>query len=440
VKAVLQPQLRGPNPPPLPAQSLAQIHFRGGEDEWLKLNSDLPRLIQCQTVDDLEQGFTQRLYRLMDFLFVLVHEQRDWRIIAVYLHFCDENGQFLPERTVTQSGRIKRQGRGLWAGLRGSKDSNKKEDTNLVGHFLTRESRRESADETIATYLGMTEEEKERELRRILISMDLILEVAEKNRCWRAAAAYLKMVDYDGSFLPMTSAARDRWEKTYARQVDKWEQLEKRRAEKARAENAKGTRPAPQATQPEKVEKAPEPKPVIPVIPVLRVKPATQQEVPVPVSEPEIVDNQRATAGGAVVPKEPDGLVRCEMPLPSVDQIRAALQHPIQSIPVVEAVESPEEADRRERQALQDRLNVAISGRRFRKARLQKKGSTTAQGQLVVPKGKGKIKAQTVINGRMPKLNPERLYRFFEKPKSPKIIGNQSDKYKTNGRSGTDPP
>jgi hypothetical protein len=440
VKAVLQPQLRGPNPPPLPAQSLAQIHFRGGEDEWLKLNSDLPRLIQCQTVDDLEQGFTQRLYRLMDFLFVLVHEQRDWRIIAVYLHFCDENGQFLPERTVTQSGRIKRQGRGLWAGLRGSKDSNKKEDTNLVGHFLTRESRRESADETIATYLGMTEEEKERELRRILISMDLILEVAEKNRCWRAAAAYLKMVDYDGSFLPMTSAARDRWEKTYARQVDKWEQLEKRRAEKARAENAKGTRPAPQATQPEKVEKAPEPKPVIPVIPVLRVKPATQQEVPVPVSEPEIVDNQRATAGGAVVPKEPDGLVRCEMPLPSVDQIRAALQHPIQSIPVVEAVESPEEADRRERQALQDRLNVAISGRRFRKARLQKKGSTTAQGQLVVPKGKGKIKAQTVINGRMPKLNPERIYRFFEKPKSSKIIGNQSNIHKTNGLSGTDPP
>jgi hypothetical protein len=432
----------------VPAQSLAQIHFRGGEAEWLKLNSDLPRLIQCQTVEDLEQGFTQRLYRLMDFLFVLVHEQRDWRIIATYLHFCDENGQFLPERTVTQSGRIKRQGGGLWAGLRGGKGVNKKEDTNLVGHFLTRESRRESADETIATYLGMTQEEKERELRRILISMDLILEVAEKNRCWRAAAAYLKMVDYDGSFLPMTSAARDRWEKTYARQVDKWEQLEKRRAEKARAENAKGTRPAPQATQPEKVEKAPEPKPVIPVIPVLRVKPATQQEVPVPVSEPEIVDNQRATAGGAVVPKEPDGLVRCEMPLPSVDQIRAALQHPIQSIPVVEAVESPEEADRRERQALQDRLNVAISGRRFRKARLQKKGSTarpastthTAQGQPLVPKGKGKIKAQTVINGRIPKLNPERIYRFFEKPKSSKIIGNQKDNTKSGNERGKAPP
>jgi hypothetical protein len=58
----------------------------------------------------------------------------------------------------------------------------------------------------------------------------------------------------------------------------------------------------------------------------------------------------------------------------------------------------------------------------------------------VVPKGKGKIKAQTVINGRMPKLNPERIYRFFEKPKSSKIIGNQSNIHKTNGLSGTDPP
>jgi hypothetical protein len=230
MKAVPQPQLR-----PKPAENLpplALIHFRGGEAEWLKLNSDLPKLIECRTVGDLEQGFTQRLYRLMDFLFVLVHQQQDWRIIAAYLHFCDANGSFLPERTVDQNGRIKREGKGLWAGLRGNQDdTTKKENTDLVGRYLTRKPH-ESADETIATYLGMTQEEKERELRRILVSMDLILEVAEKRKCWRAAVIYLKMVDYDGSFLPMSSAARDRWEKTYARHVDKWEQLEKRRAGK----------------------------------------------------------------------------------------------------------------------------------------------------------------------------------------------------------------
>jgi hypothetical protein len=158
----------------------------------------------------------------------------DWRVLNVYLYYCDANGNFLPDRTIDQNGRIKRQGGGLWSGLKKeSTKKEKKEGTDLVGHYLTRETRRETADQTIATYLGMTQEEKEKELRRILISMDLILEVAEKKKCWRAAAMYLKMVDYDGSFLPMSSAARDRWEKTYGRYVDNWEKLEKQQAEKA---------------------------------------------------------------------------------------------------------------------------------------------------------------------------------------------------------------
>jgi hypothetical protein len=433
VKAVPQPQLRArQNPPPLPAQSLAQIHFRGGEAEWLKLNSDLPRLIQCQTVEDLEQGFTQRLYRLMDFLFVLVHEQRDWRIIATYLHFCDENGQFLPERTVTQSGRIKRQGGGLWAGLRGGKGANKKEDTNLVGHFLTRESRRESADETIATYLGMTQEEKERELRRILISMDLILEVAEKNRCWRAAEAYLKMVDYDGSFLPMTSAARDRWEKTYARQVDKWEQLEKRRAEKA-AKAAKAAKPdnsertsqvSSEATQPEPVE--------------VRRERAAQHPEP----EAELPDNQRVIQPTEPSSDTPDGLIRLRVNVAPIDRIREAVQNPVHEAPVP----SPSEAEiqalaaERARQAHQDKLNAAIPGRKFRGQKKRKPGAIHVHPVSTTFNAKGQAATKDTSRSEQPKVSTPPVVGLVNKYNSIKNIDCQQNKQKLEDKRCKDPP
>jgi hypothetical protein len=395
MKAVPQPQLRSKPPEHLPP--LALIHFRGGEAEWLKLNSDLPKLIDCRTVQDLEQGFTQRLYRLMDFLFVLIHQQQDWRIIAAYLHFCDENGQFLPERTVDQNGRIKRQGGGMWAGLTGGKNTTtKKDNTDLVGRYLTRTSR-ETADETIATYLGMTQEEKERELRRILVSMDLILEVAEKKRCWRAAVQYLKMVDYDGSFLPMTSAARDRWEKTYARHVDKWEQVEKRRAEKA-AKTTKTTAPP---------------------------SPASGKRAAVVVNCVDTSGEQEA---------QPRATEACPSPTAAAAEVAAV-------VPNTPDDNSRERAEAlaAQRRAHQDKLNAAIPGRACRGKKKKKPGALTPRPNSATYNAKGQLVAKGKVRGQKPKAFPPQP-ATIQKSELSKLTDHQVDITESRNEWGKDPP
>jgi hypothetical protein len=436
MKAVPQPQLR-----PRPAENLpplALIHFRGGEAEWLKLNSDLPKLIECRTVGDLEQGFIQRLYRLMDFLFVLVHQQQDWRIIAAYLHFCDANGSFLPERTVDQNGRIKREGKGLWSGLRGSSNQTKKENTDLVGRYLTRKPR-ESADETIATYLGMTQEEKEKELRRILVSMDLILEVAEKRKCWRAAVMYLKMVDYDGSFLPMTSAARDRWEKTYARHVDKWEQLEKRRADPPLPPLDKGGRNG------------------VPNSPLSTGGHGCEALSPQPLSHGERGGNRPfppgygGARGGEVCSPHPLGEGLGERakktqglptPNPSEEGSETGASPLLGGVGGGSATSplgtgGPGRVDAH--QAHQDKLNAAIPGRLHRGKKKHKPAALTPRPSSATYNAKGQVVAKGKVPDQKPKACPPQTVTT-QKPEPSKRIGNQPDMNPVSTRSGKDPP
>jgi hypothetical protein len=401
VKAVPQPQLRKQQPPSaLPAWLMP--NFVGGEPEWLKLNSDLPSLTTLKTVSELEEGFETRLLRVRDFIFYLGSTTMDWRVLNVYLYYCDAQGGFLPDRTIDQNGRIKRQGGGIWSGLK--KESTKKENTDLVGHYLTRESRRETADQTIATYLGMTPEEKEKELRRILISMDLILEVAEKKKCWRAAATYLKMVDYDGSFLPMSSAARDRWEKTYGRHVDNWEKLEKQQV--AKAEKAKRA---------EKVEKAE---------PVVSGLVEVQQEIPVQNLESKIVDSQSVVNENSSSENQETSVVS------------------VGSLPVSPRLVAQAEAlaAERARQAREDKLNAAIPGRKFRKQGKLKPGALTPG----ILSANHNAKNQPVQKGKGTKQQPKATLPIpsvqTEKAQSSKKIDNQSDINGINNRSGKDPP
>jgi hypothetical protein len=401
-------------------------NFVGGEPEWLKLNSDLPSLTTLKTVGDLEEGFENRLLRVRDFIFYLGSTTMDWRVLNVYLYYCDANGGFLPDRTIDQNGRIKRQGGGIWSGLKKeSTKKEKKENTDLVGHYLTRESRRETAEQTIATYLGMTPEEKERELRRILISMDLILEVAEKKKCWRAAAMYLKMVDYDGSFLPMSSAARDRWEKTYGRYVDNWEKLEKQQTEKAAR-----TEHPPKPERAERVVSSPARPKSEPV----------QQAIPVQNSESKIVDNQTVVNETPATSDENNGLIRLRVNVAPIDRIREAVKNPVHEAPVSVPSEAEIQAmaAERARQALQDKLNAAIPGRKFRGQKKRKPGALTPAP------GSHKPNSQHVTKGKSAQANPKAgmpLPIVHNKPSnSSQIPDYQADNIPSRIEPGKDPP
>jgi hypothetical protein len=275
--------------------------------------------------------------------------------------------------------------------LRGSKDTTtKKENTDLVGRYLTRPSR-ESADETIATYLGMTQEEKERELRRILVSMDLILEVAEKRRCWRAAAMYLKMVDYDGSFLPMTSAVRDRWEKTYARHVDKWEQLEKRRAEKA-AKAAKTTASPPPASG----------------------------ERPAAVSLAQPPNNAEA---------QPCATEAC----PDSTVVSAE----VEVVVLPNASDERSEALAAQRRAHQDKLNAAIPGRACRGKKRRKPGALTPGLSSATHTQKGQVKGKAT--GQKPVVSPSPT-KSSPRSETLKTIDSQVDSRNTRKTDTQKPP
>jgi hypothetical protein len=429
VKAVPQPQLRKQQPPPtLPAWLMP--NFVGGEPEWLKLNSDLPSLTTLKTVGDLEEGFLQRLLRVRDFIFYLGSTTMDWRVLNVYLYYCDANGGFLPDRTIDQNGRIKRQGGGIWSGMK--KDFTKKENTDLVGHYLTRETRRETADQTIATYLGMTQEEKERELRRILISMDLILEVAEKKKCWRAAATYLKMVDYDGSFLPMSSAVRDRWEKTYGRHVDNWEKLEKQQAEKVK--------------RAEKVEKAERvvPSPARPKAELVEQKVQVQQEIKVQNSESEIVDNREFINETPAPSDENNGLIRLRVNVAPIDRIREAVKNPVHEAPVSVPSEAEIEAlaAERARQAREDKLNAAIPGRKFRKQGKLKPGALTPRPNSATHHAKGQPTGPSKGKNHHQKVQPavSAPKGFIPEENQAKTIDYQTTTSKQEGNPGKAPP
>jgi hypothetical protein len=419
VKAVPQPQLKTkPNAPAVPEVLLAQFQADGAK--WLTLNSNLPRLIDCRTVGELEAAFEARLHNVRDFIYYVGSTTLDWRVLNVYLHYCDAQGGFLPDRTIDQNGRIKRQGGGLWSGLK--KDSTKKEETDLVGHYLTRETRRETADQTIATYLGMTQEEKEKELRRILISMDLILEVAEKKKCWRAAATYLKMVDYDGSFLPMSSAARDRWEKTYGRHVDNWEKLEKQQAEKA--EKAK------KADKAERVVTSPARPKAEPV----------QPEIQVQNTESEVIDNQSIVNETPATSDENNGLIRLRVNVAPIDRIREAVKNPVHEAPVSGPSEAEIEAlaAERARQAREDKLNAAIPGRKFRKQGKLKPGALTPAP------GSHKPNSQHVTKGSSAQASSKTgslLPIVHNKvSNSSHILDYQADNIKSRIETGKDPP
>jgi hypothetical protein len=312
------------------------------------------------------------------------------------------------------------------------KDFTKKENTDLVGHYLTRETRRETADQTIATYLGMTQEEKERELRRILISMDLILEVAEKKKCWRAAATYLKMVDYDGSFLPMSSAVRDRWEKTYGRHVDNWEKLEKQQAEKVK--------------RAEKVEKAERvvPSPARPKAELVEQKVQVQQEIKVQNSESEIVDNREFINETPAPSDENNGLIRLRVNVAPIDRIREAVKNPVHEAPVSVPSEAEIEAlaAERARQAREDKLNAAIPGRKFRKQGKLKPGALTPAPGSTNHKHKHQVAGQSTGKTSNQKAQPERSASVssVSKERSPQKIEHQPNPAQPKDKRGKDPP
>jgi hypothetical protein len=405
VKAVPQPQLKPkPNAPAVPEVLLAQ--FQADNQKWLTLNSNLPRLIDCRTVGELEAAFEARLHNVRDFIYYVGSTTMDWRVLNVYLYYCDANGNFLPDRTIDQNGRIKRQGGGIWSGLKKeSTKKEKKENTDLVGHYLTRETRRETADQTIATYLGMTQEEKERELRRILISMDLILEVAEKKKCWRAAAMYLKMVDYDGSFLPMSSAARDRWEKTYGRYVDNWEKLEKQQAEKAE-----------KAKKAERVVSSPAKPKLEPV----------QQEISLQNSESKIIDSQLVVnENSSSENQETDGIS-------------------VGSLPVSPRLVAQAEAlaAERARQAREEKLNAAIPGRKFRKQGKVKPGALTPGPNSTTYNPKGQPTGPSKGKNHNQKGSPTASVStgFNSKDNQPKNIDYQINKIKIENNQSKAPP
>jgi hypothetical protein len=423
VKAVPQPQLKPkPNAPAVPEVLLAQFQADGAK--WLTLNSNLPRLIDCRTVGELEAAFEARLHNVRDFIYYVGSTTMDWRVLNVYLYYCDANGNFLPDRTIDQNGRIKRQGGGIWSGLKKeSTKKEKKEDTDLVGHYLTRESRRETADQTIATYLGMTPEEKERELRRILISMDLILEVAEKKKCWRAAAMYLKMVDYDGSFLPMSSAARDRWEKTYGRYVDNWEKLEKQQAEKAE-----------KAKKAERVVSSPAKPKLEPV----------QQEISLQNSESKIIDNQMIVNETPATSDENNGLIRLRVNVAPIDRIREAVKNPVHEAPVSGPSEAEIEAlaAERARQAREEKLNAAIPGRKFRKQGKVKPGALTPRPNSTTYNPKGQPTGPSKGKNHHQKVQPAVGVStgFNAKENKSKNTDYKSNTSKLEGKQGKAPP
>jgi hypothetical protein len=234
--------------------------------------------------------------------------------------------------------------------------------------------------------------------------MDLILEVAEKKKCWRAAATYLKMVDYDGSFLPMSSAARDRWEKTYGRHVDNWEKLEKQQV--AKAEKAKRA---------EKVEKAE---------PVVSGLVEVQQEIPVQNLESKIVDSQSVVNENSSSENQETSVVS------------------VGSLPVSPRLVAQAEAlaAERARQAREDKLNAAIPGRKFRKQGKLKPGALTPG----ILSANHNAKNQPVQKGKGTKQQPKATLPIpsvqTEKAQSSKKIDNQSDINGINNRSGKDPP
>jgi hypothetical protein len=269
----------------------------------------------------------------------------------------------------------------------------------------------------------MTPEEKEKELRRILISMDLILEVAEKKKCWRAAAMYLKMVDYDGSFLPMSSAARDRWEKTYGRYVDNWEKLEKQQAEKAeKAKRAEKAEKAVQTEHPPKPERAER----VVAGPAKPKAEPVEQKVPIQNLESEIIGNQLIVNENLSSENQEIGAVSVE------------------SLPVSPRLVAQAEAlaAERARQAREDKLNAAIPGRKFRKQGKLKPGALTpgpgstkynSKGQPTGP-SKGKNHNQQV----QPAVSAPT--GFISKDNQPKTIDYKLNKSKIKVKQGKNPP
>jgi hypothetical protein len=273
--------------------------------------------------------------------------------------------------------------------------------------------------------------------------MDLILEVAEKKKCWRAAATYLKMVDYDGSFLPMTSAVRDRWEKTYGRYVDNWEKLEKQQAAKAkRAEKAEKAEKNAGSEKPEPTERVVS-SPMEAETAVVIQEVAVQPEIIVENLESKIIDNHEVVNETPAPSDENNGFIRLRVNVAPIDRIREAVKNPVHEAPVPGPSEAEIEAlaAERARQAREDKLNAAIPGRKFRKQGKVKPGALTPRLSTTTCNARGQ--ASTPPNARPSNQKPPAMSPTAASPGKgipQKHLDNQEHTSKSENTSGKDPP
>jgi hypothetical protein len=209
----------------------------------------------------------------------------------------------------------------------------------------------------------------------------------------------------------MSSAARDRWEKTYGRYVDNWEKLEKQQAEKT--EKAKRAEKAEKA---ERVVSSPAKPKLEPV----------QKEISVQNHESEIVDNQ------LIVNENPS----------SENQETGGVS--VGSLPVSPRLVAQAEAlaAERARQAREDKLNAAIPGRKFRKQGKLKPGALTPRPNSATHHAKGQPTGPS--KGKNPNQQGSPAVGasmgFIPEENQPKTIDYQTTTSKQEGNPGKAPP
>jgi hypothetical protein len=236
----------------------------------------------------------------------------------------------------------------------------------------------------------------------------------------------------------MSSAARDRWEKTYGRHVDNWEKLEKQQAEKV--EKTK------KAEKTARTEHPPKPEPTEPAVSSL-VEARTavvKPETPVQPIEPETIDNHAVVNENPATSDENNSLIRLRVNVAPIDRIREAVKNPVHEAPVPGPSEAEIEAlaAERARQAREDKLNAAIPGRKFRKQGKLKPGALTPAPGSTNHKHKHQVAGQSTGKTSNQKAQPERSASVssVSKERSPQKIEHQPNPAQPKDKRGKDPP